>query len=124
MINYHRSVDETTIVTCYVFIVVYFTEAKTVTINRMQSNLQEWDKQIKDILEKKAKNGKCFIPGKNLLIAVYITDTLCTSELANRDQKIKELSESYSSEHKIRTKTEKQRDKLTTKLVSVHAQQN
>ena len=60
--------------------------------------------------------------GKNLLIAVYITDTLCTSELANRDQKIKELSESYSSEHKIRTKTEKQRDKLTTKLVSVHAQ--
>lgn len=32
-------------------------EAKSVTINRMQGNLQEWDKQLKDILEKKTKNG-------------------------------------------------------------------
>ena len=32
-------------------------EAKSVTISRMQNNLQDWDKQLKTILEKKLKNG-------------------------------------------------------------------
>ena len=39
-------------------LVFYFAEAKSVTIQRMQSSLQEWDKQLKDIVQKKAKNGK------------------------------------------------------------------
>ena len=32
-------------------------EAKSVTIHRMQNNLQEWDKQLKEIMEKKEQNG-------------------------------------------------------------------
>ncbi len=33
-------------------------EAKSVTINRMQNSLQEWDKQLNNIIKKKGKNGK------------------------------------------------------------------
>ena len=50
-------------------------------------------------------------------LLVMSEDSLCSSELASRDQKIKELNESFSSEHKLRVKTEKQREKLTAKLV-------
>ena len=31
------------------------------TINRIQGNLQDWDKQLKDILEKKTKNGDLIV---------------------------------------------------------------
>ncbi len=34
------------------------TEAKSQTIRRMQSNLEEWDKQLQEICEKKTKNGQ------------------------------------------------------------------
>ena len=47
-----------------------------------------------------------------------LLDTVCSSELASRDQKLQELNEKYSSEHKVRVKTEKQKDKLNVKLVS------
>ena len=33
-------------------------EAKSVTIRRMQSNLEEWDKQLEEISTKKVQNGK------------------------------------------------------------------
>jgi len=33
-------------------------EAKSVTIRRMQSNLEEWDRKLQDICDKKAKNGE------------------------------------------------------------------
>ena len=55
---------------------------------------------------------------------IVLLDTLCSSELASRDQKLKELSEKYSSEHKFRVKTEKQKDKLTIKLVSIIQKSN
>ena len=45
-------------------------------------------------------------------------DSICSSELASRDKKLKELGDNYSTEHKLRVKTEKQKDKLTTKLVA------
>lgn len=37
--------------------------------------------------------------------------------MKKREQQFKELSDKYSSEHKLRIKTEKQRDKLAEKLV-------
>ena len=48
-----------------------FAEAKSVTINRMQNNLQEWEKQLKNILEKKSKNGKGTGGGSQNLSVVY-----------------------------------------------------
>lgn len=74
-------------------------EAKSVTISRMQSSLQEWDKQLKKIMDKKSNN-----------------DSICSSELATRDKKFADLEERYSTEHKLRMKAEKQRDKLTSNL--------
>jgi len=36
-----------------------FLEAKSATIRRMQSNLEDWDQQLQDICNKKATNGMC-----------------------------------------------------------------
>ena len=51
---------------------------------------------------------------------------MCSSELSSRDQKLKELENNYSTERKLKAKAEKQKDKLTEKLVStvVMFQQN
>ena len=85
----------------------------------MQNNLQEWDKQLEDIIKKKTKNGKAKIQ-PNCVLSIYNLDSVCSTELASRDQKLKDLNEKYSSEHKIRVKTEKQKDKLVVKLVSTY----
>ena len=34
-----------------------YAEAKSQTIRRMQSNLETWDKQLEEVLHKKARNG-------------------------------------------------------------------
>ena len=36
---------------------MFSAEAKSVTIRRMQSNLEEWDRELQEICKKKAKNG-------------------------------------------------------------------
>ena len=83
----------------------------------MQNNLQEWDKQLKTILDKKSKNGKRLMLFEHYT-HIACSDSVCSSELASRDQKLMELGENYSTEHKLKQKAEKQRDKLATKLVS------
>lgn len=55
-----------------------------------------------------------------MVYCIFFLDSICSSELASRDKKLKELNEKYSSEHKLRVRTEKQKDKITVKLVSVH----
>lgn len=59
-------------------------EAKSVTISRMQQNLQEWDKQFKEILEKKEKNGKLLC-----IIIDHHNDvlTVCRCSLQYRNEK-------------------------------------
>lgn len=47
-----------------------------------------------------------------------LSDTVCSSELSDRDQKLKDLEDKYSRECKLKAKAEKQRDKLAEKLVS------
>lgn len=86
----------------------------------MQNSLQEWDKQLKDIVDKKAKNGNLCTNHTftTTIITTDILDTMCSSELASRDKKLQELNVKYSSEHKLRVKTEKHKDKLAAKLVS------
>lgn len=34
------------------------TEAKSATIRRMQNNLEDWNKQLKEIMEKKERDGR------------------------------------------------------------------
>ena len=87
----------------------------------MQGNLKEWDKQFKEILQKKEKNGILDTSFVTIIICYHYLpslDSICSSELKKRNEEIKEFHEKYSSEHKIRVKAEKQRDKLTDKLVS------
>ena len=43
-------------------IIVHCLEAKSATIRRMQSNLEEWNKQLQDICETKTKTGKVATP--------------------------------------------------------------
>lgn len=74
-------------------------EAKSATIRRMQNNLEEWERQLKEISEKKTKN-----------------DELYQSSLQNRDQEIKQLSQRLASETRLRKKTEKERDQLSGNL--------
>jgi hypothetical protein len=51
-----------------------YIEAKSMTINRMQNNLQDWDKKLKIILEKKSKNGNESMFW-DLMIFLYIVQT-------------------------------------------------
>lgn len=37
------------------------TEAKSATIRRMQNNLEDWNKQLEDIMEKKERDGIALI---------------------------------------------------------------
>ena len=52
-----------------------------------------------------------------LLHCIYLTDSVLQSEIKKRDSEIKDLTEKYSTESKVRTKVEKQKDQLDTKLV-------
>lgn len=56
-----NSGDLQTITTSPIMVILDILEAKTVTINRMENSLQEWDKQLKEILQKKEKNGNFII---------------------------------------------------------------
>ena len=51
------------------------------------------------------------------IVCIYLTDSVLQSEIKKRDSEIKDLTEKYSTESKVRTKVEKQKDQLDTKLV-------
>lgn len=59
-----------------------------------------------------------------LIVCYFCTqDEILKQELNQRDGKISDLSEKYAKEHKVRSKTEAERNSLNQKLVSclVHA---
>jgi myosin heavy subunit len=74
-------------------------EAKSQTIRRMQSSLETWDKQLEEILHKKAHN-----------------DMVTKTELEKRDQQLEELTVRYNRECVKRQHTELERDNVTTEL--------
>ncbi|KAL5510761.1 hypothetical protein EMCRGX_G006362 [Ephydatia muelleri] len=80
-------------------------EAKSETIRRMQRNLEEWNEELKAIHEKKMKN-----------------ETIQKSELAKRDERISKLTNQYTSEHEVRTKTERERSQLSQELAQTTEQ--
>ncbi|XP_064397958.1 uncharacterized protein LOC135344628 [Halichondria panicea] len=76
-------------------------EAKSVTIRRMQSNLLEWDKKLDDINAKKLKD-----------------EAIQQAEMRERDDQIKELTEKLANETEGRKTAEEHRDDLEQRLAS------
>ena len=102
---------------------IFFAEAKSQTIRRMQSNLETWDKQLEEIVQKKTQNGT-----KHLLLIlcsycfIFTIDSVTRSEIEKRDYQREELTGKYNTECESRRKTEQERDTLTVELVHNYVQ--
>lgn len=77
-------------------------EAKSVTIRRMQSNLEVWEEKLKELYEEKKEN-----------------DRISKAELIKRDETIQELSTKYKKELKLRKETEQLKDQTEQHLDEV-----
>ena len=109
------------------------TEAKSQTIRRMQSSLETWDRQLEEILHKKAQNGSysayhiirshcelCVcVPSPRVAVT---QDVVTRSELGKRDQQLEEVTGRYDRECEKRQQTEQERDNLHTELVIITCQ--
>ena len=98
-----------------------YSEAKSQTIRRMQSNLETWDRQLEEIATKKTHNGEhavkpCVLTCLQQQSSVT-AESLARSEIEKRDQQLEELTGQYNRECGIRRSVEQERENLTTELV-------
>lgn len=99
------------------FQVSEITEAKSATIRRIQNNLEDWNKQLEEIVEKKERDGRQY----NSYLSdhlILLLDTIVQSEVEKRDAEIEDLKKKYSVEMKLRMKVEKKCDNMAKQLVS------
>ena len=100
---------------------VFFTEAKSQTIRRMQGSLETWDKQLEEIVQKKTHNGRhqhCMMHKLLSVTLVYMyLDSVTRSEIEKRNHQLEELTGQYNRECETKEQTEEERDKLTLELV-------
>lgn len=87
----------------------------------MQNNLEGWNKQLEEIMEKKERDGRSNCYFNNFIIMLFL-DAILQSEVEKRDAEIDDLKKKYSAEIKLRMKVEKKRDNITKQLVSVYLQ--
>lgn len=85
----------------------------------MQNNLEDWNKQLEEIMEKKERDGRSNCYFSDFIIILFL-DTIMQSEIEKRDAEIDNLKKKYSAEIKLRMKVEKKRDNIAKQLVSVY----